>query len=108
MKLTKNICRSLRKQENAIDSGFFMLTNAYCSFHETFSDELYPDVRNLQYWIASSALTARYIPMINQKMKLPENETEAIRTLIFLPFAEAKINDIAVNSSSNKTTLKTL
>ena len=99
---------SFRKQENAIDSGFFMLTNAYCSFHETFSDELYPDVRNLQYWIASSALTARYIPMINQKMKLPENETEAIRTLIFLPFAEAKINDIAVNSSSNKTTLKTL
>ena len=74
-----------------------MLTNLYSSIHETFPDEHYHDVRNLQYWIVSSALTARYVTMFYQKTNMPENQTETIYTLIVSPFDDAKIRGIADN-----------
>ena len=42
-----------------------------------------------------------------QKTSLPENQTEAIRTLVASPFDDINISGIADNIYSNKTKLKT-
>ena len=69
-----------------------MLTNAYSLIHETFPDEHYRDVRNMRYWVASRALTARFDCMFCQKTNLSENQTETIRALITSPFDDININ----------------
>ena len=87
-----------------------MLTNAYSLIHETFPDEHYRDVRNMRYWIASRALTARFDCIFCQKTNLSENQTETIRALITSPFDDININYRikAQNIFSNRTKLKTL
>ena len=69
-----------------------MLANAYSLIHETFPDEHYRDVRNMRYWIASRALTARFDCMFCQKTNLSENQTETIHALITSPFDDININ----------------
>ena len=79
-----------------------MLKNTYSLIHETFPDEQYRYVRNLQYRISFSALTARFDPMFYRKTKLSKNQTEKICAIITSAFDYINISDLDENVSSIK------
>ena len=85
-----------------------MLKNTYSLIHETFPDEQYRYVRNLQYRISFSALTARFDPMFYRKTKLSKNQTEKICAIITSAFDYINISDLDENVSSIKKNHKTL